>query len=136
MTWTSAMANFLDQPLLGHGIGSDAAAVAYRDPSGGLQQLTDAHNMFLNIAAQCGLVGLAVLGALIVHAAARTLPLRLPEGAAGTVRLAAGLGLLNGLVYQGLGGSFEDARHLWVLLGVLLAAGRIERGGPVSGASA
>lgn len=129
MTWSDAFANFLDRPILGRGIGSDAAAIAYRDPSGGLQHLTDAHNMFLNIAAQCGIVGLAALCALIVHAAARTLPLRLPRNAAGTIRLAAGLGLLNGLVYQGLGGSFEDARHLWVLFGLLLAADRIERAG-------
>ena len=127
MTWSDALANFLDRPWLGRGIGSDAAAVAFRDPSGGLQQLTDAHNMFLNIAAQCGLVGLAALAALLWHVAVRTLPLRLPDTAAGTVRLAAGLGLLNGLVYQGLGGSFEDSRHLWALLGLLLAADRIER---------
>ena len=135
MTWSDALAHVFDRPLLGRGIGSDAAAVAYRDPSGGLQHLTDAHNLFLNIAAQCGLVGLAALCALIVHIAARTLPLRLPHSAAGTVRLAAGLGLLNGLVYQGLGGSFEDARFLWVLLGLLLAADRIERGGAASRAS-
>jgi hypothetical protein len=72
----------------------------------------------------------------VAATAARTRPLRLPESAAGTVRLAAGLGLLNGLVYQGLGGSFEDSRHPWLLLGLLLAADRIERGGAASGASA
>ena len=29
------------------------------------------------------------------------------------------------MAIQGLGGSFEDARHLWVLFGLLLAAERI-----------
>ena len=57
----------------------------------------------------------------------RTGSLRLSSDPAGVVRLAAGLGLLNGLVYQGLGGSFEDARHLWFLFGLLLASSRIER---------
>jgi O-antigen ligase len=116
----------LDHLLFGRGYGATAVAVSYLDPSGRLQQLTDAHNMFLNLAVQCGGIGLAALIALVVHMARRTGPLRMSSNAAGVVRLAAGLGLLNGLVYQGLGGSFEDARHLWFLFGLLLARSRIE----------
>jgi O-antigen ligase len=127
MTWMDATRNFLSAPLLGRGIGADAVKVAYLDPAGHMQHLTDAHNMFLNIAAQCGLVGVAALVALVAHMVRRTLPLRLPRGGAGVIRLAAGLGLLNGLVYQGLGGSFEDSRHLWLAFGLLLASSRIER---------
>ena len=82
--------------------------------------------MFLNVAVQCGLVGLAALLALIGHILRRTVPLRLPNNVAGVFRIAIGLGLLNGLVYQGLGGSFEDARHLWFALGLLLASSRLE----------
>ena len=126
MIWTEAAANVLEHPLFGRGYGAMAVAVSYLDPSGRLQQLTDAHNMFLNLAVQCGAVGLAALIALLVHMARRTGPLGMPSNAAGVVRLAAGLGLLNGLVYQGLGGSFEDARHLWFLFGLLLASSRIE----------
>ena len=73
-------------------------------------------------------IGLASLLALIAHAAKRTWPLHMPRTAAGVIRLAAGLGLLNGLVYQGLGGSFEDARHLWFAFGLLIASARIEVG--------
>lgn len=127
MIWTEAAANFLEHPLSGRGYGATAVSVSYLDPSGRLQQLTDAHNMFLNLAVQCGVVGLAALLALLAHMVRRTMPLRLSSDQAGIVRVAAGLGLLNGLVYQGLGGSFEDARHLWFLFGLLLASSRIER---------
>jgi hypothetical protein len=37
-----------------------------------------------------------------------------------------GLTWLNAFVYQGLTGSYEDARHLWLLLGLLIAAERLE----------
>lgn len=127
LVWIDAFRNFAADPVVGRGIGSEAVMVRYADPSGNLQELTDAHNMFLSIAVQCGIIGLAALVCLIAHALRRTLPLRLPESAAGVIRLGAGLGLLNGLVYQGLGGSFEDARHLWLALGLLLASDRIEK---------
>ncbi len=127
MIWTEAAANFLQHPLIGRGYGATAVSVSYLDPSGRLQQLTDAHNMFLNLAVQCGVVGLLALLALVAHMVRRTMPLRLTSDPAGIVRVAAGLGLLNGLVYQGLGGSFEDARHLWFLFGLLLASSRIEQ---------
>lgn len=127
MTWTEAVRNFLADPLIGRGIGQDAVLVRYQDPEGNLQRLTDAHNSFLNIAVQCGVVGLAALVAIVVYAARATGPLRSENGDA--LRLALGLAFLNGFAVQGLGGSFEDARHLWVLFGLLLAAERVERNG-------
>ena len=127
MIWIDAARNFLAEPLLGRGIGSDAVTVRFLDPSGNLQRLTDAHNVFLSIAVQCGLVGLASLLALVTHATGRTMPLGLPQSAAGVIRIAVGLGFLNGFVYHGLGGAYEDARHLWFALGLLLASARLER---------
>jgi len=35
------------------------------------------------------------------------------------------LAFLVAFAYEGLGGSFEDARHLWVLFGLFLASGRL-----------
>jgi O-antigen ligase len=118
LTWSAALAEFARHPLVGHGLGIGAVYVRYLDPSGNLQLLTDAHDMFLNIAAQCGLVGLAGLGALLVYVWRRyrhgtDLPIALLY--------------FNLFVYQGLGGSFEDARHIWVLLGLLMAHHRISR---------
>jgi O-antigen ligase len=126
MTWTEALRTFSEFPIFGQGIGINAVNVQFESPSG-MQRLGDAHNGFLNIAAQCGLVGLAAFLALVVHIWRRAGPFRLPASGPGILRLGAGLALLNGLVYQGLGGSFEDARHIWAVFGLLLAAARIEK---------
>lgn len=133
MTWIGAARNFLADPVVGRGIGQDAILVPYVSPSGENQRLTDAHNSFLNLAVQCGIFGLAAFVALLAHIARRTFPLSLAGGGAGVVRVGLGLALLNGLAYQGLGGSFEDSRHLWVLLGLFLAASRLERTAPAAG---
>jgi O-antigen ligase len=127
MIWMDAVRNFAADPFLGRGIGADAVLVRYQDPGGNLQRLTDAHNMFLNIGVQCGIVGLSGLCALIAFAWRRALPFRLMDENRNLLRLAVGFAFLNCLVYHGLGGSFEDARHIWLLFGLLLAADRIER---------
>jgi O-antigen ligase len=126
LTWSAAFDEFLRHPLLGHGIGINAVLVRYRTPSGDLQQLTDAHNIFLNIAAQAGVVGLAGLMVLIGYAARLTFS---DAGASRAIRLVLGLTFLNAFVYQGLGAGFEDTRHLWVLLGLLTAAASITPAG-------
>jgi len=43
-----------------------------------------------------------------------------------TILAAVGLALICSFVYQGLTGSYEDARHLWVLMGIFMAADRVE----------
>lgn len=127
LTWSAAFTEFLNHPWLGHGIGIDAVLVRYQNPSGALQELTDAHNVFLNIAAQAGLVGLAGLMLLLGYAARLTFS---DLGGSPAIRLVLGLTFLNAFVYQGLGAGFEDTRHLWVLLGLLAAAASIT---PVDG---
>lgn len=122
LVWSAAAAEFVHHPLLGHGIGIDAVNVQYADPSGYMETLTDAHNVFLNIAAQCGLFGLLGLLVLVGYCVRLSLPWRVDPDQGNVVRLGLGLTFLNAFVYQGLGGSFEDARHLWVLLGLLIAA--------------
>ena len=117
LTWSAAFGEFLRHPIVGHGIGIDAVSVAYRDPSGNLQQLGDAHNMILNIAAQTGLIGLAGLAAVLFHAVQRM--------CASPVAFGIGSTLLIAFLYHGLTGSFEDTRHLWLLFGLLVAAARL-----------
>lgn len=136
MIWTDAVRNFMAHPLTGRGIGIDPVLVAYLDPSGVLEVSTDAHNLFLSIAVQCGAIGLVALLLLVWHMARRTFPLRVDGGAPGIIRTGIGLGLLIGLVYEGLGGSFEDARHLWVAFGLLLASDRLSERAPAPPAAA
>jgi O-antigen ligase len=125
LAWIDATHRLAAHPLLGGGIGTAAVDVHYRDPSGYLQTLTDAHNNYLNIAAQAGLIGLAGLIAIVVLVVRRTFPLPLRPDAADAARVGLGLTFLAAFGYEGLTGSFEDARFLWVLLGLFLAACRI-----------
>ncbi|MEO7503639.1 MAG: O-antigen ligase family protein [Sphingomicrobium sp.] len=117
--WSQALANFIAHPLLGRGLGADSVAVSFASPSGVAQALSDAHNGFLNLAVQCGIVGLAAFVALLVHVT------RHSRRNAATWWL--GFAFLNGIAYQGLTGSFEDARHLWAVLGLWLVARRLDR---------
>jgi O-antigen ligase len=125
LTWTSAAQEFARHPLIGHGIGIGAASVRYPRPDGFVEHLTDAHNSFLNIAAQAGVLGLFGLLGIVALAVVLTGRLELDRSCIRSLQVGLGLSFLIGFVYQGLGGSFEDTRHLWVLLGLLLAANRL-----------
>lgn len=130
--WIDAVERFLQHSLVGTGIGTDAVSVAYRNPSGYLGRWTDAHNVYLSIAVQCGSLGLAALIALITAVAVRTTPLRFGEPGS-VVRIGLGLAWLNAFAYQGLTGAYEDARHLWVLLGMFLASASLPPDGKTLG---
>jgi len=122
LAWTQAVENTLSSPIFGHGIGIDPVDVDYEAAGCGPHCVLDAHNAFLNIAAECGLVGLAALLAvvlLVVTVLARAIRER--------DRITAGLSIawLGGFAAQGLVGAFEDQRHLWVLFGLILSARRI-----------
>lgn len=121
LTWIESVRNFMESPLLGRGIGDTGLYVHYIGPSGTHHYLTDAHNVYLNILVQCGLVGLLALLALILRVARDTRPIQFDDTASATLRLALGIAWLNAFAYQGFTGSYEDARWLWVLLGLLLA---------------
>lgn len=125
LAWIAAAHNFLASPLFGHGIGVDAVRVLYQAPEDtGPSYVTDAHNFILSIAAQCGVLGLAPLAAIVwfVIRQARA-------GARDRNALLFGLSAawLCGFVVEGLVGSFEDARHLWILFGFVASASRFEK---------
>jgi putative inorganic carbon (hco3(-)) transporter len=123
LCWSAGLAEFARHPWIGHGIGIDAIHVRYLAPSGDLQNLTDAHNMFLNVGAQAGLLGIAAVAIVTVFV------IQLARSSKRhCISLVLGITFLDAWLYQGLGGSFEDARHLWVLLGLLIAAARLEAG--------
>lgn len=120
LTWSAAWQEFSEHPWLGHGIGVDAVYVKYMSPSGDLQELTDAHNMYLNVAAQAGIVGIAGLATII--AAVASIAKRFHRASAvGLAGIVLCIAFLDAFAYQGLAGSYEDARFLWVLLGLIFA---------------
>ena len=95
----------------GTGLGQPAALLDYLAPDGAWQHLTDAHNIVLNLGAQGGVIAVAAFVGLVSWTWHRT---------RGLAVLSAGrIGLLLAVAYLGIGGSFEDARVLWVFMGLL-----------------
>lgn len=114
LTWGSALETFAEDPLTGKGLGTGAADVVYED-----QRLTDAHNLFLNVAAESGIPGLAsvlFLGIYVLLLVNRT-------GCSAPIGSALYAAVVAAFFYQGLSGSFEDSRHLWVVLGIAAGVG-------------
>lgn len=124
LAWTGALNAFPAHPWFGKGVGVDVVAIRYINPSGESEVLTDAHNTWLSVLVQCGAVGFGALTALIVA---------LVRGARGggedtaVSRVVSGLlvAFLAGFLYQSLSGSFENTRHVWMLVGLLAAATEI-----------
>jgi hypothetical protein len=122
LTWTGAWHTFLAHPYLGRGLGLEVADVRYLNASGSYELLTDAHNTWLAVLAQDGVVGLAALALVVVTLARR---IKMPDLAAppiSIVRRGLELALIGGFLYQTLSGSFENTRHVWVLMGLVDAA--------------
>lgn len=122
LVWKDAFQTFLNHPLLGKGVGTDPVNVSWVEPSGIQEHLTEAHNVFLSIAAQEGVVGLVAFSWLVVHLLRGWYSRSWHTGGAGAWPRAFGCALVGSLLYQGLSGAFEDARHIWVLIGLLVAA--------------
>lgn len=122
LTWTAAWRTFTENPIFGRGVGQDACFVKYFDASGLWQTLTDAHNVFLQIAAQTGIFGLSAVILIIYYLTRKTFPLEFDGKRQSVYRVGFGLAFFGAFVYQGIGGSYENARHLWVLVGFFLVA--------------
>jgi len=122
LVWADAVKTFSEDPLTGKGVGQAVSNVIYQNTDGTYSLLTDAHNIFLNIAAQSGLIGLLAIIALVVYILRQGRPANTGQSDGSFILQGLGLAFLSAFVYQGLTGSFEDARHLWVLAGMIPAA--------------
>jgi O-antigen ligase len=120
LCWQSALHTAWHHPWLGDGPGSFPASVDYVTASGEQQHLGDAHNTFLSIAARNGILGLLAFAVLLIFLLRKT-QLQTHGSPRTVLRTAVWIGLLQALVYQGLGGSWEHTRHIWVLLGLMAA---------------
>jgi len=126
LVWNDAIATFLSHPLTGIGLGMPVADVVFTNTDGTLSLLTDAHNSFLSVAAQNGIIGLAAFTYLVVVILMRWF-FHLKSAPRNAIPAALGIALACLFIYQGLTGSFEDSRHLWVLIGMFWAADRIRQ---------
>ncbi len=121
LTWQGALQTFFAHPAFGKGLGLPVAEVLFMAPSGQMQGLTDAHNLLLSVAAQTGLLGVVPLILIGISVLRRSLPFRIEDGEVNVLRVCLGVAFASAFAYQGIVGSFEDSRHLWVLIGLILA---------------
>ncbi len=119
--WNDSIRRGINSPFLGRGTGADAANIYYRTVSGQGQLIRDAHNAWLNIFGQTGLIGLAAFlyFSFIVWRMCRFDIHQVHKDAVVLVGLSCAV--VGAFFYQNLFGSYEDARHLWVLIGMLAA---------------
>lgn len=119
LTWQGGIETFLQYPVFGKGLGMPPAQVIFKSPTG-MQMLTDAHHTIISLLAQGGVVVFLSFGALLIF----VLKIgwrRIDDAAIDPIRMAVWISLFSGMLIQGLVGSFEDSRHLWVLMGMLVA---------------
>lgn len=119
LVWGSALENFEESPIIGRGTGANAAFLKYETLSGDNQVLLDAHNNWLNVLGQTGLLGLIAFVSLNVYLLTRCHFRFNISDEQNPIHLAMSCAFVGAFLYQGLSGSFEDARHLWVLFGML-----------------
>ena len=120
VVWAAAFESFVRHPVTGVGTGIDAFRVRYTVLSGERQLLTEAHNVWLNVADQAGFVGLIALILFCVYLWSAT-QFTVSTDDRQYVTAALSCVFVGGFLYQGLTGSFEDARHLWVVFGLMAA---------------
>jgi O-antigen ligase len=130
--WRSTLTAIGDRPLLGRGAGLETVRVEEPTSSGLLVYGKDPHNIWLSVATQSGLIGLIAFACLVLYVCKRVFPLRAAPTEVSVVRTGLGLALLGALLYQGLSGSFEDARHIWVLMGLIVCVDEALADRPIS----
>jgi O-antigen ligase len=120
--WERSIESIVERPMFGKGVGTGAEPLPYQAASGEQQVLTDAHNVWLSVALQAGVLGLAAFVALVAYVWRRARPLPGDGSQSSVLKLSLRCALVAALFYQGLTGSFEETRHLWVLMGLMVAA--------------
>ena len=127
LVWTDALKTFSENFFFGNGLGRPVCEVLFQNTDGSLSLLTDAHNTFINVAAQNGIFGLLAITAIAAYFLRRTFPLKRVADFPSTAHTALSLAFLSAFIFQGLTGSFEDARHLWVLIGLIISVSHLNK---------
>ena len=118
--WSTGFQTFLQFPILGKGVGMPVSEASYTDPNGNNQLLTDAHNTYISVLAETGVVGAAAFFGMLLFLVWKLIKSR---SQARWIKICLLLAIADAVLYQGLTGSYEDARHLWVFFGIAAAAG-------------
>lgn len=130
LIWQESLQTFSRNFFSGVGLGEDVCRVSFQNAEGTTSVLTDAHNYLLSVAAQNGIFGLAAIIAVTVFIVRLAFPLRIDKSASSIILNGLTTAFICSFFYQGLTGSFEDARHLWVLIGLILSAQSLRENNP------
>lgn len=122
LVWQNVMENTASNPWFGSGVGLDPARIAYTTLAGDRQILLDAHNLWLSVFGQAGILGLIAVTALTGYLLTLSIGYLKVSPNNGSWNQAFACAVIGALFFQGITGSFEDARHLWVLIGLFCAA--------------
>ena len=124
LVWNDTIGTIASHFLFGIGPGTPVCNVLFTNTDGTLSLLTDAHNTFLNVLGERGVVGAVAITTTIALILRRSPIPGSKEISYSHALISNGLkfALVIGFVYQGLVGSFEDAKHLWILMGLTVAA--------------
>lgn len=140
-TWLSAAATVGGHPLTGAGYGSLVARTPGRDLSEwlrgdlaqplreeGFPRFAEAHNVWLSVAGQSGLLGLAAfLVFLAVVVRRMSLAPLAVAGPLAHLPAAVVAATIGALAFHGLFVAGEEARHLWGLFGLVAASASLRR---------
>lgn len=121
--WISTLETIRKYPLLGAGADELVAHIAHRWATQGIRSQApgtlmhlEAHNVWLGIWAQMGVLALVAFAVLVAWLLRGLLRRDAPRDA-----FALGVALVAAVLYHGQFGSFEDARYLWPYLGLCIA---------------
>jgi putative inorganic carbon (hco3(-)) transporter len=127
LVWSDSLHTFAENVLTGKGLGLNSCEVVFQNTDGNIAYLTDAHNIFLSVASQNGIFGLIAISAIIYYFVRKfSLSTFNPDNRK-FLQNALILAFISAFFYQGLTGSFEDTRHLWVLIGFILSSETLEK---------
>lgn len=121
VAWKTAFDTFLKEPLTGRGVGLPVADSRFTDPSGNRQVLTDAHNTYVSLLAETGILGFAAFIGMIAFLTIGLYKLEPGDTIGRMARICFLLALCDAFFYQSLTGSYEDTRHLWLFFGMIAA---------------
>lgn len=122
LIWSESAKTFFDNFWTGKGIGQDACRVIFQNTEGTTSILTDAHNIFLSVAAQNGFLGLIAILLITLYLLKISFPFKKSFTNSAVILNSLAIAFLSAFVIQGLSGAFEDTRHLWILMGLLVSA--------------
>lgn len=123
MIWTDVFKTISNNFVNGVGLGQEVCRVIFENTNGSKAYLTDAHNIFLSVFAQNGIFGFLSFSVLIFYII-KTNFFHLDFGNKKTsdIFYLIAAAFVCSFLYQGLTGSFEDARHLWISVGFIFSA--------------